>query len=131
MSSATSSTVSETLAAYLAGRAKAERVVAEVAAAYYRDGGRGTGEGLRPIVEVIERAHPGVVELSASGERPGYAVKLAERPFPKQFDPELRTAVERVLSKNRVSVAPSGPASGAPRAGFFGRIVQAIRRVFS
>jgi len=131
MSSATSSTVKETLAAYLAGRVKAERVVAEVAAAYYGEGGRGTlkgetREGLKPIIEVIERAHPGVVELAAAGDRPGYAVRLAERPFPKQFDSALRSAVESVLS--------GGPAAATPvelRSGFFSRIVRAIRRVFS
>ena len=126
MSSATSSTVKETLGAYLAGRVKAERVVAEVAAAYYGEGGRGKREGLKPIIEVIERAHPGVVELAAAGDRPGYAVRLAERPFPKQFDSALRSAVEGVLS--------DGPAAAAPvelRTGFFSRIVQAIRRVFS
>ncbi len=129
MSSATSSTVKETLAAYLAGRAKAERVVAEVAREFYGEGGRGKGEGLRPIIEVIERAHPGVVELAAAGDRPGYAIRLAERPFPKTFDAALRTAVERVLSG-----APAADTTAAPsqsRGGFFSRLVQAIRRVFS
>jgi len=128
MSSATSSTVKETLAAYLAGRVKAERVVAEVAREYFGEGGRGKGEGLQPIIEVMERAHPGVIELASAADRPGYAVRLAERPFPKQFDGALRAAVETVVSGNSASAA----AAPSPlRGGFFSRIVQAIRRVFS
>jgi hypothetical protein len=129
MSSATSSTVSETLTAYLAGRAKAERVVAEVAAAYYREGGRGMRDGLKPIIEVIERAHPGVIELASAADRPGYAIRLAERPFPREFDASLRAAVERVVAGSPSGVTPPAPMQSP--GGFLSRIVQAIRRVFS
>src|SRR5689334_3889376 len=110
MSSVTSSTVRETLAAYLAGRAKAERVVAEVAREYFGEGGRGKREGLKPIVEVIERAHPGIVELVASAQQPGYDVRLAQRPFPSKFEDALRTAVSGVLQG--VPATTSTPASG-------------------
>src|SRR6266550_2879694 len=96
MSSA-SSAVRATLEAYLAGRVKAERVVVEVAANYYGEGGRGKGEGLRPIVEVIERAAPGVVELAAAANRPGFLIKAAERPFPREYEAQLRVAGELVL----------------------------------
>src|SRR2546425_3964196 len=96
MSSA-SSAVRTTLEAYLAGRVKAERVVTEVATAYYRDERRGMRDELRPIVEVIERAAPGVVELAAAANRPGFLIKAAERPFPREYETQLRVAVQVVL----------------------------------
>ncbi len=53
--------------------------------AYYRDGGSGKREALRPLIDVIERAAPGVVELAAAGDTPGFRVRLAERPFPERY----------------------------------------------
>src|SRR6266480_4652555 len=47
MTSFATSSIRPVLEAYLAGRVKAERVVAEVANRYYGEGGRGRGEGGR------------------------------------------------------------------------------------
>ena len=116
MSSASS--VNELLAGYAAGRVTAEQLVRAVATSYYGEPA-GKREQLRPIIEVIERAHPGVVELSGTTDRPGFAIKLAERPFPKGYEADLRRAVGSVV------VSPSRPPN------FLTRILKAIRRVFS
>src|SRR6266545_4030492 len=93
-----SSAVRETLEGYVAGRVQAERVVAAVAAAYYGAGVRGQREGLRPLVEVIERAAPGVIELASAPDRPGFEIKLVGRPFPSQYEVELRRAAAAALA---------------------------------
>jgi hypothetical protein len=122
--------VEEALAGYAAGRVTAQQLVGVVAAAYYGNGGRGTRDGLRPIVEVIERAHPGVVELASVPDRPGFAVRLAERPFPKKYEAELRTAVSSALNGEITRAASPTPAP-TRRPGLLARILRAIRRVFS
>lgn len=124
MSSATS--VNDALTGYAAGRVTAEQLVGVVAAAYYGEGGQGKGEELRPIIDVLERAHPGVIELSSRGERPGFEIRLADRPFPKRFEGELRQAVANALSSG-ITLPPSP----VPLPGLFTRIVRAIRRAFS
>ena len=126
MSSALS--VNAALADYVAGRMTAQQLVGVVAAEYYREGGKGKREGLRPLMEVIERAHPGVVELVGTPEKPGFAVRLTERPFPKRYEAELRQAVEAIatLPASRITL-PEKPA-GKP--GFFRRIVAAVRKLF-
>src|SRR6266446_3002948 len=96
MSSATS--VNSAMADYTAGRMTAQQLVGLVAAVYYGDGGRGTRDGLKPLMEVIERAHPGIVELAAASDTPGFSVRLAERPFPKRLEAELRQAVASVVT---------------------------------
>src|SRR5438093_1170368 len=93
-----SSPVKEALEAYVAGRVKAERLVVVVAAEYYRDTLNGKREMLRPLIDVIDRASPGIVELGTVQGGSGFDVRLAERPFPKQHEPELRRAAEAVLS---------------------------------
>ena len=118
------SSANEVLAGYAAGRVSAEQLVAAVTAAYYRGRGTESREQLRPIMELIERAHPGVVELSGNGERPGFAVRLAERPFPKRYEAELRQMVAGLVS------APP-PGSPLPVPSLFTRVLRAIRRVFS
>lgn len=120
MSSATS--VNDALSGYAAGRLTAEQLVSVVAAAYYGDGERGTRDGLKPIMDVIERAHPGIVELSSASDKPGFSVRLAERPFPKRLEGALRQAVAAVVTL---------PPSPVPRPGFLSRILRAIRKVFS
>lgn len=120
MSSASS--INDALASYAAGRLSAQEFVGVVAPAYY--GGEGRRERLRPVIDVIERAHPGIIELSASSDKPGFAVRLAERPFPKQWEPALKAAVASVAGTE------SNP-SPRPSPGLFTRIVQAIRKLFS
>src|SRR5712691_7330067 len=120
MSSATS--VNSALADYTAGRMTAQQFVGVVAAAYYGDGGRGTRDGLKPVIDVIERAHPGIVELAAASDKPGFSVRLAERPFPKRLENELRQAVASLVTL---------PPSPVPLPTLLTRIVRAIRRVFN
>ena len=93
-----SSRVKDALESYLAGRVKAERLVVAVAAEYYRDVRNGKRETLQPLIDVIDRASPGIVELGTVQGGSGFDVRLAERPFPKQHEPELRRAAEAVLS---------------------------------
>jgi len=120
--------VRETLEAYVAGRVKAERVVEAVAGAYYnREQGAASRERLRFLMEVIERAHPGVVDLSGSTEKPGFAVRLAERPFPKEYEGALKEAVGVALERGQFS-APSSP---LPAPGLFARLYTAVRRLFT
>jgi hypothetical protein len=119
-----SSSVRETLEGFVAGRVKAERVVEAVADAYYgRDAGGGMRDALRPVIEIIERAHPGVVELAGTSDGPGFSVRLAERPFPKSLDVALRNAVVVALGTH--------PASPIPHPGFVARLFGAIRRFFT
>jgi len=77
---------------------KAERLVIAVSAAYYREAANGKRETLQPLMDVIDRASPGIVELGTATGGPGFDVRLAERPFPKQYDAELRLAAQAVLS---------------------------------
>jgi hypothetical protein len=122
------SSINDVLAAYVAGREKAARVVAAVAEAYYRERGRGQREGLQPVMDVVERAAPGMVELVGTPDRPGFAIRLAQRDFPKAYEAELRQAVEVVLSggikRGTVDVH-------APRTSLVARVVTAIRRLFT
>ncbi len=121
--------IRETLEGYIAGRVQAERLMIAVPTAYYgRDGASGSRDGLGPLVEIIDRASPGVVELG--GVAGGFDIRLAERSFPKQFEPELRRAVEAYLASHRTTGLISGPPALATPAGVFSRIVGAIRRLF-
>jgi hypothetical protein len=128
MSSASS--VNDALAGYLAGRVSAERVVTVVAAEYYGAGvsGLGTREALKTLMETIERAHPGIIALTATADRPGFAIQLAERPFPKRHEAEFRQAVQAALVRGFDFPRPEAL---APRPGLFSRLIRAIRRVFS
>src|SRR5712691_12316294 len=90
--------VRDALESYVAGRGKAERLVIAVSAAYYGDARNGQRESLQPLIDVIDRASPGIVELGTAQGGSGFAISLAERPFPKQHEPELRRAAEAVLS---------------------------------
>ncbi len=125
MTSFATSSIRPVLEGYLAGRVKAERVVAEVASRYYGEGGRGKGEALRPIVNVIERAAPGVVELAGAANRPGFLIKAAERPFPREYETQLRLAVELVLGGGG-----KGEGGAPGQGGFIARVLAAIRGVF-
>ena len=93
-----SSSVRQDLEGFVAGRVKPERVVIAVAAAYYGERGNGKRETLRPLIDVIDRASPGIVELGIVAGGAGFEIRLAERPFPKEHEVELRNAAEMVLS---------------------------------
>ena len=128
--SSDSSDASQALADFLAGRAKAERVVAAVAEACYRRGARqeSARTALRPVLDVIERAAPGVVELARTEGGAGFDIRLAERPFPKQYEAELRQAAAAVLAGMEDS-GGSVPALGEP--GLWGRMIRAVRRLLN
>jgi hypothetical protein len=124
-----SSAINEALEGYVAGRVKAERLVIAVATAYYgREGVRGIRDGLGPLIEIIDRASPGVVQLG--GVAGGFDIRLAERSFPKQYEPDLRRAVEAYLASHRTTGLISVPPALAPPAGVLSRLVGAIRRLF-
>ncbi|MGH9259450.1 MAG: hypothetical protein ACRD08_06050 [Acidimicrobiales bacterium] len=109
--------------AYLARRVGPERVVAAVAAAYYRETGSGKRETWRPLMDVIERAAPGVVELAATTDTPGFAVNLGERPFPAEYEDELRRVATAILGEGG-----RGKAEGYS---LLQRLVASLRRLFS
>ena len=118
-----SSSVRRELEGFVAGRVKAERVVIAVAAEYYGDEGRGKRDGLGPLIEVIDRASPGIVELGMVPGGAGFEIRLAERPFPKEYEAQLRQAAEVVLSH---------PASRIPHhVSRISHLVSWFRRLFS
>jgi len=124
-----SSAIRPTLQAYLAGRVPAERVVATVAEEYYRETGDGKRETWQPLLDVIERAHPGIVQLAGSPGRPGFAIQLAERPFPTEYEPALKRAAEAIL----VTLGEEQQETGDERrqTGLVGRLLGSVRRLFS
>jgi hypothetical protein len=126
-----SSPVRRELEEYVAGRGGVTRVVAAVMDAYYREDASTTRGSLRPVVDVIERAAPGVVELAAVGDTPGFRVRLAERPFPEQYANELRAAAEVALRDWSADAVPPSPTPQAPVPGMLQRVLSAIRQLFS
>ena len=126
MSSVTSP-VRAVLESYVAGRVKAERVVEAVAGAYYTEHGARSREQLRPLIEIIERAHPGTIELTGTAEKPGFGVRLAERPFPKEYEGVLREAAQALLGRPE----PSAPRSPLSAPGFLSRLYTAVRKFFT
>jgi len=134
MSSA-SSPVSDALAGYVAGRIKPERVVITVAAAFYGARGGGERRALQPLIDVIDRASPGIVELGSVAGGVGFEIRLAERPFPRQYEAALRRAAETVLAASGgpalAEASPAVSAPSQPARGVLIRVVEAIRRLFS
>jgi hypothetical protein len=137
MTSSGSSAVSGLLAGYLDGRVPPERLIPALAVEYYRTGDRKTREVLRPVMEIIERAAPGVGQLVRTDGGAGFDIRLAERPFPAADEAELRKAVSAALASGwggetgppEAIVAATSATSGAP--GFISRLVRAVRRLFS
>jgi hypothetical protein len=137
--SSESSPIRQTLEGYVAGRVKAERLVIAIAAAYYgKEGTPGVRDGLGPLIEIIDRASPGIVELGGVGEGGeggggggGFDIRLAERSFPKQHESVLRRAVEAYLASHRTTGVIPTPTAGVPAPGVLARIAGAIRRLFS
>jgi hypothetical protein len=134
MSSA-SSPVSDALASYVAGRIKPERVVISVAAAFYGARGGRERRALQPLIDVIDRASPGIVELGSVAGGAGFEIRLAERPFPRQYEAALRRAAETVLAASGGhapgEAAPVASAPDRPARSVLARLVGAIRRLFS
>src|SRR6266571_5181319 len=128
MSFATS--VNSALADYTAGRMTAQQLIGVVAAAYYGARDSGLGTRLKPLMELIERVQPGVVELSASAEKPGFGVRPAERPFPKRHERELREAVEMLVGAQHAAPQHDSP-SVAPARSILSRLMGAVRRLFT
>src|SRR5256885_15311536 len=93
-----SSPVKDALESYIAGRVKAERLVIAVSTEYYREARDGRREALQPLIDVIDRASPGIVELGIAPGGSGFEVRLVERPFPKQYEAQPREAAEAVSS---------------------------------
>ena|SRR5437879_10832097 len=126
-----SSPVKDALESYIAGRVKAERLVIAVSAAYYREAPNGKRETLQPLIDVIDRASPGIVELGTVQGGSGFDVRLAERPFPKQHEPELRRAAEAVLLGGGMRDARWEPDSEATHpASRVSHLVSWFRRLF-
>src|SRR2546425_10760590 len=126
-----SSPVKEALESYVAGRVKAERLVIAVSAAYYRESGNGTREALQPLMDVIDRASPGIVELGTVQGGSGFDVRLAERPFPKQYEAQLREAAATVLSGCEMRDAGwVNPAATPHPASRISHLVSWFRRLF-
>ncbi len=120
-----SSPVRRELEEYVAGRVTPERAVIAATVAYYRDAGSGMRDALQPLIEVIDRASPGIVELQSVSGASGFEVRLAERAFPSQYEPELRQAAQAALA------GLAAPAASAASLGFLDRIAGALRRLFS
>ena len=132
MASASSSATRALLEGYVAGRVPAERLVPAIAAEYYRSVDRRQREALRPVIEVIERAAPGVVKLARTEGGAGFDIGLAERPFSDAHQAELRQAVNVVLAAEWGG-AGAAPVAGAPPGapGFWSKLVGRVRRLFS
>jgi hypothetical protein len=131
MASSSSSAIRTLLEDYVGGRVAADRVVPAVAAQYYRSSGRAGRGGLRPLMDVIERAAPGIVQLARVAEGPGFDIRLAERPFPPAFETDLRRAAQAVLAGGAEWPGEPEPASAAGGGGFWSRLLGRVRRLFS
>ena len=127
-----SSPVRRELEEYLAGRASPERVVIAAAVAYYRDTRGGMREALRPVIDVIDRASPGIVDLGGVQGGLGFEVRLAERRFPERFESDLRRAVAAALAVGAPPTPPAPPVPlASPAPGVVQRVLGAIRRLFT
>ncbi|HYK09901.1 MAG TPA: hypothetical protein VEV39_03805 [Gemmatimonadales bacterium] len=119
----------DALAEYVGGRIKADRLVAAVAATYYRERKSLKGDGWRELIAVIERGAPGVVELAAA-EGKGFEIKLAERPFPAQYESALKAAAKKALSETPASLSAEVATPVAQARGFFGRLMDRVLGMF-
>jgi hypothetical protein len=142
--SSVSSPARRALEDFVAGRLAAERLVATVASRYYGGAGQGERDALRPVVEVAERAAPGVVGLERTQGGAGFDVRPLERKFPAEFEAALRGAAAAALAStwsdvvvqapSRAAAAPRSPIPDSPSPapqGWFQRVVTAVRRLFS
>ncbi len=131
MASSSSSAIRTLLEDYVGGRVPADRLVPAVAEQYYRSGARAGRDGLRPLMDVIERASPGIVQLARVAEGPGFDIRLAERPFPAAHEADLRRAAQSVLESGSALVGEPRSGAPAPGDGFWSRFLGRVRRLFS
>ena len=99
MASSSSSAAKELLAGFVAGRVPAARLVPAIAAEYYRSADAKQRAALRPVMEVLERAAPGVARLARAETGAGFDIQLAERPFPDTFERALKEAAVTALAR--------------------------------
>lgn len=142
-SSSASSPARRALEDFVAGRLPADRLVATVTGRFYGAAGQGEKEALRPVVELAERAAPGVVSLARTETGTGFEVRSVERVFPEASLAALRGAATAALSASWADTTQSaprpatttrtpvpGPRSPAPE-GLLARLISAVRRLFS
>lgn len=141
MSSSASSPSKRALEEFVAGKLAADRLVAAVASRFYGTAGSGEKEALRPVLELAERASPGVVSLERRDGGTGFDVRVVERPFPEESINALRSVAQAALAASWsdpvVPVRADSPRTPIPdpqsRAGqsWLGRVVQAVKRLFT
>lgn len=137
-----SSPVSQVLADYVAGRATAEALVRAVRAAHYGEATR-TEPAWHALVETIERAMPGTLELTGTTDAPGFALRPLARPVAGPEEAELRAAARQALAALALSgtpalgtpvTAPAPPGSPPGRrtgGSLWARVLRGLRRLFS
>lgn len=136
MSSA-SSPARRALEDFVAGRLAADRLIAAIASRYYGGAGQGERDALRPVVELAERAAPGVVSLERTAWGAGFDVRPVGRTFPAEYETALRDVAAAALAAPWAdAVPPSAPRAAAtepaPAAqGWVARMLGAVRRLFS
>jgi len=122
------------LEAFAEGRGTLERAVAALAAAYYA-GPAAAPAALRELMGIVERAAPGMVELTAREGGPGFDVRAVGRPVPAAAAAEMRRAVVALLATGwgtgPVTEGPAAAGEVAAGAGWWNRLVRAVRRLFS
>ena len=129
--------VNHVLAEYVAGRTGVGDLVRAVRAAHYGADAR-SDPTWRALVETIERALPGKLELSSAAGSPGFALTPLEESVSQVHQTQLREAVQAVLAALPSVDAPARPTSrpDAPRPSnrarppLWRRIVRAVGRLF-
>jgi len=109
----------------------ADRLVSAIAAEYYRSPDARQRSALRPVMEVIERAAPGVARLARTEAGAGFEIQPAERPFPETFESSLQEAAASVLAAGWGAAPHAAAAEAATGLGFWSRLVGRVRRLFS
>jgi hypothetical protein len=141
-----SSTISQVLADYVAGRMTLDAFVRAVRTAHYGTGTR-TEPSWRALVDTIERAVPGTLELTGTTGAPGFALRALEQPVAPSHEPAVREAARQALEALGHEAEPVGdpvvsvvgPAIAAAkekaergeRGGLWSRFVRRIRALFS
>ena len=128
MASSSSSAAKELLAAFVAGRVPAVRLVPAIAVEYYRSPDARQRAALRPVMDVIERAAPGVARLARTESGAGFDIQLAERPFPETFETSLKEAAADALAGWGSAASAGVVGTGS---GFWSRLIDRVRRLFN